>query len=137
MGSRQRYVYRTKPQEFPADFSERLERFRQAGGFSWRGLARELRVNAETVRRWKAGAAVSSGHLVNLLELAAGMGLLHHLLRGVADSEVSQKVASQDVHHDISFNTDAESTGQVRGEDTPELRPGLPTPGHGIWCRPS
>ena len=80
MGSRQRYVYRTEPQEFPADFAERLDRFRQAAGFSWRGLARELRVNAETVRRWKAGSRVGSGHLVSLFALAARLGLLHHLL---------------------------------------------------------
>ena len=80
MGSRQQYVYRTEPQEFPADFAERLDRFRQAAGFSWRGLARELRVNAETVRRWKAGSRVGPGHLVSLFALAARLGLLHHLL---------------------------------------------------------
>ena len=80
MGSRQQYVYRTRPQEFPADFSERLDRFRRAAGFTWRGLARELRVNAETVRRWKAGSRVGSGHLVSLFALAARLGLLHHLL---------------------------------------------------------
>ena len=80
MGSRQQYVYRTKPQEFPADFAERLDRFRQAAGFTWRALARELRVNANTVGRWKAGSPVGSGHLVSLFALAARLGLLHHLL---------------------------------------------------------
>ena len=91
MGSRQQYVYRTRPQEFPADFSERLDRFRQAAGFSWRGLARELRVNAETVRRWKAGSRVGSGHLVSLFALAARMGLLHLLL-----PEAGEPVAAAD-----------------------------------------
>ena len=80
MGSRQQYVYRTGPQEFPSDFSERLDRFRQAAGFTWRGLARELRVNAQTVSRWKAGHRVGSGHLMSLFVLAARLGLLHHLL---------------------------------------------------------
>lgn len=80
MGSLQQYIYRVEPEEFPADFSERLDRFRQAAGFTWRGLARELRVNAETVRRWKAGKGVGSGHLVALFALAARLGLLHHLL---------------------------------------------------------
>ena len=80
MGSRQRYVYRTEPQEFPADFAERLDRFRQAAGLTWRGLARELRVNAETVRHWKTGSRVGSSHLVSLFALAARLGLLHHLL---------------------------------------------------------
>ena len=88
MGSRQRYVYRTRPQEFPADFAERLDRFRQAAGFTWRGLARELRVNPETVRRWKAGSRVGSGHLVSLLALAARLGLLHHLLPEAGEPEV-------------------------------------------------
>ena len=98
MGSRQQYVYRTKPQEFPADFSDRLDRFRQAAGFTWRGLARELRVKAETVRRWKAGSRVGSGHLVSLFALAARLGLLHHLL-----PEAGESVSAADL--------DAESKG--------------------------
>ena len=51
-----------------------------AAGFTGRGLARELRVNDRTVRRWKAGSKVGSGHLVSLFALAARLGLLHHLL---------------------------------------------------------
>ena len=94
MGRRQQWVYHTEPEEFPRDFPERLDRFRRAAGMSWRGLARCLKVNARTVRRWKAGARPGSGHLVNLLELAAGMGLLHHLLRGVEEIEI---VESQEV----------------------------------------
>ena len=80
MGRRQQYVYHVEPEVFPEDFPDRLDRFRQAAGFTWGGLARELRVNARTVRRWKAGAAVGSGHLVSLFALAARLGLLHHLL---------------------------------------------------------
>ena len=85
MGRRQQYVYRTLPEEFPPDFPLRLDRFRQAAGFTWRGLARELRVNARTVRRWKAGTKVGSGHLVSLFALAARMGQLHHLLPDVGE----------------------------------------------------
>ena len=80
MGRSQQWVYRTLPEEFPPDFPDRLDRFRQAAGFTWRGLARELRVNAGTVSRWKARAGVGSGHLVSLFALAARLGLLHHLL---------------------------------------------------------
>ena len=80
MGRRQRYVYHTRPEVFPEDFPDRLDRFRQAAGFTWGGLARELRVNARTVRRWKAGSRIGSGHLVSLFALAARLGLLHHLL---------------------------------------------------------
>ena len=85
MGRRQQWVYRIELEEFPQDFSDRLDRFRQAAGFSWRGLARELRVNARTVRRWEAGAGVGSGHLVSLFALAAGLSLLHHLLPEVGE----------------------------------------------------
>ena len=95
MGSRQQYVYHTRPQEFPADFAQRLDRFRKADGFTWRGLARELRVNAPTVRRWRAGSMVGSGHLVSLSALAATLGLLPHLLpeagEPVAAESLSQK----------------------------------------------
>ena len=86
MGRRQQYVYNIEPEHFPEDFPEGLDRFRQAAGFTWRGLARELRVNDRTVRRWKAGAKVGSGHLVSLFALAARLGLLHHLLSDVAAS---------------------------------------------------
>ena len=85
MGRRQEWVYHVEPEEFPRDFPERLERFRQAAGLTWRGLARLLEVNARLVRRWKAGAKPGPGHLVNLFDLAAGMGLLHILLPSVGE----------------------------------------------------
>lgn len=88
MGRRQQWVYRVEPEGFPPDFPQRLDRFRQAAGLTWRGLARLLRVNARTVRRWKAGARPGSGHLLRLLELAAGMSLLHLFLPGVGRPEV-------------------------------------------------
>ena len=89
MGRRQQWVYNIEPEEFPADFPERLDAFRQAAGFSWRGLSRQLKVNSRTVRRWKAGAAPSSGHLLSLLTLAAGMGLLHQLLPEAGDRRMA------------------------------------------------
>ena len=90
MGRRQEWVYHVEPEEFPRDFPERLERFRQAAGLSWRGLARRLKVNARTVRRWKAGAKPGSGHLVNLFDLAASMELLHILLPSVGEPEAAE-----------------------------------------------
>ena len=96
MGNRQRHVYRVEPEEFPADFAERLDRFRQAAGFTWRGLARELRINANTVGRWKAGSRVGSGHLVSLFVLAARLGLLHHLLPEAAGMVGAGSTATQD-----------------------------------------
>ena len=80
MGRHRQWVYHIEPEEFPPDFPERLDAFRQAAGLSWRGLARLLKVNARLVFRWKAGTVPGSGHLVSLFRLAAGMGLLHLLL---------------------------------------------------------
>ena len=80
MARRQQWVYHVQPEEFPADFPQRLDALRQAAGFTWRGISRQLKVNSRTVRRWKAGAAPGSGHLLSLLALAAGLGLLHLLL---------------------------------------------------------
>ena len=87
MGRRQQWIYHVRPEEFPPDFPQRLDRFRQAAGMSWRGLAREVRVNSRTVRRWKAGAAIGSGHLVALFALAARLRLLHLLLPEVGEPE--------------------------------------------------
>ena len=92
MGRQQELVYHVEREEFPQDFPARLEAFVEAAGLSWRGLARRLKVNARIVRRWKAGAKPGSGHLVNLLDLAAGMGLLHHLLPSVAELEGADAV---------------------------------------------
>ncbi len=90
MGRQQERVYHVEPEEFPQDFPERLERFRQPAGLTWRGLARRLKVNARVVRRWRAGAKPGSGHLVNPFDLAAGMGLLHILLPSVGESEPAE-----------------------------------------------
>jgi DNA-binding transcriptional regulator YiaG len=87
VGRRQQWVYHIEPEEFPTDFPDRLDAFRQAAGLSWRGLARRLKVNARTVRRWKSGATPGSGHLVSLFSLAAGMGLLHLLLPEAGKAE--------------------------------------------------
>ncbi|MDE2940182.1 MAG: hypothetical protein OXR67_14900 [Chloroflexota bacterium] len=87
MSRRQQWVYHIEPEAFPPDFPERLDAFRQAAGFSWRGLARRLKVNARLVWRWKAGATPGTGHLVSLFALAAGMGLLHLLLPEAGERE--------------------------------------------------
>ena len=87
MGRRQEGVYHTEPSRFPPDFPQRLERFRKAAGLSWRGLARRLKVSARCVWRWKAGTPPDSGHLIALLDLAAGMGFLHILLPSAGTPE--------------------------------------------------
>ena len=87
MGRRQQWVYHVEPGAFPKDFPERLEMFKDAAGLTWRGLARQLRVNARNVRRWRAGTRPGPGHLFSLFSLAARMDLLHHLLPAVGERE--------------------------------------------------
>ena len=84
MGRQQEMVYHVKREEFPPDFPALLEAFVEAAGLSWRELSRCLKVNARIVRRWRAGTRPGSGHLVNLFDMAAGMGLLHILLPSVS-----------------------------------------------------
>ena len=55
MSRRQQWVYHIEPEAFPPDFAERPDAFRRSAGLTWRGLARQLKVNARTVWRWKVG----------------------------------------------------------------------------------
>ena len=84
MGRLQQHVYHTTPPRFPPDFPERLERLRAEAGLSWRALARALRVEARTLRRWRSGTAPGPGHLYRLFVFALGRGLLHCLLPDAA-----------------------------------------------------
>lgn len=91
MGRPQQWVYHVEPSHFPSDFPERLESLRDAAGLTWRGLARLLKVNVRSVRRWRAGTRPGSGHLVALFNLAAEMGLLHLLLPAAGDPEADER----------------------------------------------
>ena len=90
MGRKQWWVYHVEPEEFPDDFPERLESFVEAAGLTWRGLARLLKMNARSVRRWRAGTRPGSGHLISLFNLAAEIGMLHVLLPSVGDPESNE-----------------------------------------------
>lgn len=79
MGRQQR-VYRIEPPRFPEDFPQRLERFKEASGLSWRELARRLRIDIRLVWRWRQGTRPDSANLMALFSLAARLGLLHLLL---------------------------------------------------------
>ncbi|MYC37994.1 MAG: helix-turn-helix transcriptional regulator [Chloroflexi bacterium] len=79
MGHQQR-VYRIEPPRFPEDFPQRLEKFKDASGMSWRELARRLRIDIRLVGRWRQGTRPDSANLMALFSMAAGLGLLHLLL---------------------------------------------------------
>ena len=96
MGRQQQWVYRVEPSTFPSDFPERLDRLRAGAGYSWRGLARALRVDARMLRRWRRGTKPDSGHLAALYAFAFERGLLHCLLLsapGVWGEQVCPKCA--------------------------------------------
>ncbi len=94
MGRRQQWVYRIEPASFPPDFPARLESLKTAAGLSWRGLARELRVNVRSVNRWRTGTKPGSGHLYSLFQLAASMDLLHLLLPVAEDAAEASSATS-------------------------------------------
>lgn len=51
---------------FPEDFPDRLERLKEASGFSWHELARRMGAETRTVRRWRNGHCPTAEHLFNL-----------------------------------------------------------------------
>ncbi len=83
---RQRRVHRPVQFDFPEDFPQRLERFKAAGGMTWRSLARRLGVSPHRLRQWRRGAAPDSAHLFLLLTLADRMGLRSMLMRPETDA---------------------------------------------------
>ena len=78
-------LFLVEPEHLHEYFPEWFDRFREAAGLTCRGLAHLLRVNVRSVRRWRAGTKLGSGHLISLFNLAAGMGLLHILLPSVGE----------------------------------------------------
>ena len=72
--------------DFPTDFPERLERFREESQLSWRSLARLLGVSPYRIREWRRGAVPASAHLFLLLTLAERLGLQETLMCGKRDA---------------------------------------------------
>jgi len=83
---RRRKTHRRVSFDFPADFPERLKRFKEAAGLSWRSLARLLGVSPYRVREWRRGAVPGSVHLFLLLTLAERLELLGALMCAERDN---------------------------------------------------
>ncbi len=60
---------------FPDDFKDRLVRFKEASGLSWKTLAKELGVKPHRLREWRRGVTPNTPHYIQLLGLAEGLGL--------------------------------------------------------------
>ena len=72
----QKSIHRPVRFVFPEDFHERLARFKEASGMSWRSLARLLAVSPYRLREWRLkGVVPGPDHLFHLLTLAESMGL--------------------------------------------------------------
>ena len=85
---RQRTYYSRRTYEFPDDFPERLERFKEESSLTWASINRRLGVHDQTSRRWRKGLArPSTRHMMALLDLATGLGLSHLFTGGAGTSE--------------------------------------------------
>ena len=76
----QKKVHRPVQFDFPVDFPERLECFKEESGLRWRALARLMGVRPYRLQRWRQGTPPSSTHLFLLLTLAEAMGLRDGIL---------------------------------------------------------
>ncbi len=82
--SRQKLPHRRGLYEFPDDFPQCLERFKEASGLSWSELARRLGTSTLTLRRWLNGVQPSARYLLALQDLAEELGLAHLMPRARA-----------------------------------------------------
>ena len=58
------------PELFPVDFSERLERFAEPAGLSWKEFAERLGVELDRVAEWFEGAELTGGEVWHVARLA-------------------------------------------------------------------
>ena len=75
---RQRIPYSRDTHELPADFAERLKRFKEESQMSWSEIARRIGTYRNIVWRWKEGLArPNKRHRKALMALADSMALGH------------------------------------------------------------
>ncbi len=73
---RQRIHHNAMVRDFPADFPQRLKRFKEESRLPWAEIARRLGVYPHTVWRWQSGVARPNGeHMMALQDLADDFGL--------------------------------------------------------------
>ena len=75
---RQRIDHSSKPPGFPANFSERLVRFKEESDLPWAEIHRRLDVHPETARRWREKDVLpNTRNYSALLQMADSLGLGH------------------------------------------------------------
>ena len=64
----------------PRDFTDRLERLKEASGLTWAGLAKAIGVDHKQMYKWRKGVEPSGGAMYGLfrfaLRLPGGLGIL-------------------------------------------------------------
>ena len=64
----------------PGDFTDRLERLKEASGLTWAGLAKSIGVDHKQMYKWRKGVEPSGGAMYGLFRFAArldgGLGIL-------------------------------------------------------------
>ena len=77
----QKRIHKPIEFDFPSDFPDRLARFKELSGLSWKGLARLLGVRPYRIWKWREkGVAPSPAYLFLLLTLPDAMGLRDGIL---------------------------------------------------------
>ena len=75
---RQRIHHSRRTHVFPADFPQRLVRFKEESDLPWAEIDRRLDVHSETTRRWREkGVLPSTRNYAALLKVADSLGLGH------------------------------------------------------------
>ena len=64
----------------PRDFTDRLERLKEASGLTWAGLAKTIGVDHKQMYKWRKGVEPSGGAMFGLFQFAARLGCLGILL---------------------------------------------------------
>ena len=90
-------AFRPESSDFPDDFPRRIERLREASGVSWQAFADELRVSVRTVHRWRRGSRPDAAHLLALLDYAAELGRLNHILEPAHQAGLAQGLLFDEV----------------------------------------
>ena len=57
----------------PRDFTDRLERLKEASGLTWAGLAKAIGVDHKQIYKWRKGVEPSGGAMFGLFQFADRM----------------------------------------------------------------
>ena len=96
---------------FPGDFPERLERFKELSGLSWKELGKRLGIKYGRLMGWRRGAVPKGLALLDLIRLARSVdGGLEVLFPGIAEALCQQERGGRG----LGSQTSDHPTGRIR-----------------------